>query len=125
MEKTTMTQTEFISIAMGFNQDDAKYQARGKAMLEALSKRKSYPNKKKMAEVEEMKANVLAFVTKNPGLKAKEIAVGMGLASADGTPATQKVSAYLTKLVADGVIERRKEKKDIRFYLLDTEGEEA
>ena len=125
MEKTTMTQKEFITMAMGFNQDDAEYQAKGKAMLEALSKRKSSPSKKKMAEVEEMKANVLAFVTENPGLKAKEIAVGMGLAAADGTPATQKVSAYLTKLIADGVIERRKEKKDIRFYLLDTEGEEA
>ena len=124
MEKT-MTQKEFITIAMGFNQDDAEYQAKGKAMLEALSKRKSSPSKKKMAEVEEMKAEVLAFVTENSGLKAKEIAVGMGLATADGTPATQKVSAYLSKLVADGVIERRKEKKDTRFYILDSEGEEA
>ena len=124
MEKT-MTQKEFITMAMEFNKDDAEYQAKGKAMLEALSKRKSSPSKKKMAEVEEMKADVLAFVTENPGLKAKEIAVGMGLTTADGTPATQKVSAYLSKLVADGVIERRKEKKDTRFYLLDTEGEEA
>lgn len=125
MEKTTMTQKEFITMAMEFKKDDAEYQAKGKAMLEALSKRKSSPSKKKMAEVEEMKAEVLAFVTENSGLKAKEIAVGMGLTTADGTPATQKVSAYLSKLVADGVIERRKEKKDIRFYLLDTEGEEA
>ena len=124
MEKT-MTQKEFITMAMGFNKDDAEYQAKGQAMLEALSKRKSSPSKKKMAEVEEMKADVLAFVTENPGLKAKELAVGMGLAAADGTPATQKVSADLTKLIADGVIERRKEKKDSRFYLLDTEGEEA
>lgn len=125
MEKTTMTQKEFITMAMEFKKDDAEYQAKGKAMLEALSKRKSSPSKKKMAEVEEMKAEVLAFVTENSGLKAKEIAVGMGLTTADGTPATQKVSAYLSKLVADGVIERRKEKKDIRFYLLDPEGEEA
>lgn len=124
MEKT-MTQKEFITMAMEFNKDDAEYQAKGQAMLEALSKRKSSPSKKKMAEVEEMKAEVLAFVTENSGLKAKEIAVGMGLTTADGTPATQKVSAYLSKLVADGVIERRKEKKDTRFYLLDTEGEEA
>lgn len=125
MEKTTMTQKEFITMAMEFNKDDAEYQAKGQAMLEALNKRKSSPSKKKMAEVEEMKAEVLAFVTENSGLKAKEIAVGMGLTTADGTPATQKVSAYLSKLVADGVIERRKEKKDTRFYLLDTEGEEA
>ena len=125
MEKTTMTQKEFITMAMEFNKGDSEYQAKGQAMLEALSKRKSSPSKKKMAEVEEMKAAVLAFVTKNSGLKAKEIAVGMGLTTADGTPATQKVSAYLSKLVADGVIERRKEKKDTRFYLLDTEGEEA
>ena len=125
MEKTTMTQKEFITMAMEFKKDDAEYQAKGQAMLEALSKRKSSPSKKKMAEVEEMKAEVLAFVTEHSGLKAKEIAVGMGLATADGTPATQKVSAYLSKLVADGVIERRKEKKDIRFYLLDSEGEEA
>lgn len=124
MEKT-MTQKEFITMAMEFNKDDAEYQAKGQAMLEALNKRKSSPSKKKMAEVEEMKAEVLAFVTENSGLKAKEIAVGMGLTTADGTPATQKVSAYLSKLVADGVIERRKEKKDTRFYLLDTEGEEA
>ena len=124
MEKT-MTQKEFITMAMEFNKDNAEYQAKGQAMLEALSKRKSSPSKKKMAEVEEMKAAVLAFVTENSGLKAKEIAVGMGLTTADGTPATQKVSAYLSKLVADGVIERRKEKKDTRFYLLDSEGEEA
>ena len=124
MEKT-MTQKEFITMAMEFNKDDAEYQAKGQAMLEALSKRKSSPSKKKMAEVEEMKAEVLAFVTEHSGLKAKEIAVGMGLATADGTPATQKVSAYLSKLVADGVIERRKEKKDTRFYILDSEGEEA
>ena len=125
MEKTTMTQKEFITMAMEFKKDDAEYQAKGKAMLEALSKRKSSPSKKKMAEIEEMKAEVLAFVTEHSGLKAKEIAVGMGLATADGTPATQKVSAYLSKLVADGVIERRKEKKDTRFYILDSEGEEA
>ena len=125
MEKTTMTQKEFITMAMEFNKGDSEYQAKGQAMLEALSKRKSSPSKKKMAEVEEMKAEVLAFVTENPGLKAKEIAVGMGLTTADGTPATQKVSAYLSKLVADGVVERRKEKKDTRFYLLDSEGEEA
>ena len=125
MEKTTMTQKEFITMAMEFNKGDSEYQAKGQAMLEALNKRKSSPSKKKMAEVEEMKAEVLAFVTENSGLKAKEIAVGMGLTTADGTPATQKVSAYLSKLVADGVIERRKEKKDIRFYLLDSEGEEA
>lgn len=124
MEKT-MTQKEFITMAMGFNKDDAEYQAKGQAMLEALNKRKSSPSKKKMAEVEKMKAAVLAFVTENSGLKAKEIAVGMGLTTEDGAPATQKVSAYLSKLVADGVIERRKEKKDTRFYLLDTEGEEA
>ena len=124
MEKT-MTQKEFITMAMEFNKDDAEYQAKGQAMLEALSKRKSSPSKKKMAEVEEMKAEVLAFVTENSGLKAKEIAVGMGLTTADGTPATQKVSAYLSQLVADGVIERRKEKKDTRFYILDSEGEEA
>ena len=125
MEKTTMTQKEFITMAMEFNKGDSEYQAKGQAMLEALNKRKSSPSKKKMAEVEEMKAEVLAFVTENSGLKAKQIAVGMGLTTADGTPATQKVSAYLSKLVADGVIERRKEKKDIRFYLLDSEGEEA
>ena len=125
MGKTTMTQKEFITIAMDFKKDDAEYQAKGQAMLEALSKRKSSPSKKKMAEIEEMKAEVLAFVTEHSGLKAKEIAVGMGLATADGTPATQKVSAYLSKLVADGVIERRKEKKDTRFYILDSEGEEA
>ena len=124
MEKT-MTQKEFITMAMEFKKDDAEYQAKGQAMLEALSKRKSSPSKKKMAEVEEMKAEVLGFVTEHSGLKAKEIAVGMGLATADGTPATQKVSAYLSKLVADGVIERRKEKKDTRFYILDSEGEEA
>ena len=124
MEKT-MTQKEFITMAMEFKKDDAEYQAKGQAMLEALSKRKSSPSKKKMAEIEEMKAEVLAFVTEHSGLKAKEIAVGMGLATADGTPATQKVSAYLSKLVADGVIERRKEKKDTRFYILDSEGEEA
>ena len=125
MEKTTMTQKEFITMAMDFNKDNAEYQAKGRAMLEALSKRKSSPSKKKMAEIEKMKAAVLAFVTENPGLKAKEIAVGMGLATTDGTPATQKVSAYLSKLVADGVVERRKEKKDTRFYILDSEGEEA
>ena len=124
MEKT-MTQKEFITMAMEFKKDDAEYQAKGQAMLEALSKRKSSPSKKKMAEVEEMKAEVLGFVTEHSGLKAKEIAVGMGLATADGTPATQKVSAYLSKLVADGVIERRKEKKDTRFYILDSEEEEA
>lgn len=87
--------------------------------------RKSQPSKARVAEVEKMTAMVRDYIAEHPGLKAKEIAVGMGLATADGTPATQKVSAYLSKLVADGVIERRKEKKDTRFYLLDSEGEEA
>ena len=98
------------------------------AVLENIKKsftRKSKPSKARVAEVEKMTAMVQDYIAECPGLKAKEIAVGMGLTTADGTPATQKVSAYLSKLVADGVIERRKEKKDTRFYLLDTEGEEA
>ena len=121
MEKTTMTQKEFITMAMEFNKGDSEYQAKGQAMLEALSKRKSSPSKKKMAEVEEMKAEVLAFVTENPGLKAKEIAVGLDLYGEDGTPATQKVSAYAKKLVDAGIVERRKDKKDTRFYLIGEE----
>lgn len=95
------------------------------ASIKKSFSRKSKPSKAKIAEIEKMTAMVHDYIAEHPGLKAKEIAVGMGLVTADGTPATQKVSAYLTKLIADGVIERRKEKKDIRFYLLDTEGEEA
>ena len=124
MEKT-MTQKEFITMAMGFNKDDAEYQAKGKAMLEALSKRKSSPSKKKMAEVEEMTSLIRDYIAVHPGRKAKEIAIDLELYGEDGIPATQKVSAYTKKLVDAGIVERRKEKKDTRFYLLDSEGEEA
>ena len=125
MEKTTMTQKEFITMAMEFNKDDAEYQAKGQAMLEALSKRKSSPNKKKMAEVEEMTSLIRDYITAHPGRKAKEIAIDLELYGEDGIPATQKVSAYTKKLVDAGIVERRKEKKDTRFYILDSEGEEA
>ena len=125
MEKTTMTQKEFITMAMEFKKDDAEYQAKGQAMLEALSKRKSSPSKKKMAEVEEMTSLIRDYIAGHPGRKAKEIAIDLELYGEDGIPATQKVSAYTKKLVDAGIIERRKEKKDTRFYLLDSEGEEA
>ena len=125
MEKTTMTQKEFITMAMEFKKDDAEYQAKGQAMLEALSKRKSSPSKKKMAEVEEMTSLIRDYIAGHPGRKAKEIAIDLELYGEDGIPATQKVSAYTKKLVDAGIVERRKEKKDTRFYLLDSEGEEA
>ena len=124
MEKT-MTQKEFITMAMEFNKDDAEYQAKGQAMLEALSKRKSSPSKKKMAEVEEMTSLIRDYIAVHPGRKAKEIAIDLELYGEDGIPATQKVSAYTKKLVDAGIVERRKEKKDTRFYILDSEGEEA
>ena len=124
MEKT-MTQKEFITMAMEFNKDDAEYQAKGQAMLEALSKRKSSPSKKKMAEIEEMTSLIRDYIAVHPGRKAKEIAIDLELYGEDGIPATQKVSAYTKKLVDAGIVERRKEKKDTRFYILDSEGEEA
>ena len=84
--------------------------------------RKSQPSKARVAEVEKMTAMVRDYIAEHPGLKAKEIAVGLDLYGEDGTPATQKVSAYAKKLVDAGIIERRKEKKDTRFYLIGEEG---
>ena len=84
--------------------------------------RKSQPSKARVAEVEKMTAMVRDYIAEHPGLKAKEIAVGLDLYGEDGTPATQKVSAYAKKLVDVGIVERRKEKKDTRFYLIGEEG---
>ena len=84
--------------------------------------RKSQPSKARVAEVEKMTAMVRDYIAEHPGLKAKEIAVGLDLYGEDGTPATQKVSAYAKKLVDAGIVERRKDKKDTRFYLIGEEG---
>ena len=84
--------------------------------------RKSQPSKARVAEVEKMTAMVRDYIAEHPGLKAKEIAVGLELYGEDGTPATQKVAAYAKKLVDAGIAERRKEKKDTRFYLIGEEG---
>ena len=83
--------------------------------------RKSQPSKARVAEVEKMTAMVRDYIAEHPGLKAKEIAVGLELYGEDGTPATQKVSAYAKKLVDAGIVERRKDKKDTRFYLVGEE----
>lgn len=94
------------------------------AVLENIKKsfsRKSKPSKAKVAEVEKMTAMVRDYIAEHPGLKAKEIAVGLELYGEDGTPATQKVSAYAKKLVDAGIVERRKDKKDTRFYLISEE----
>ena len=84
--------------------------------------RKSQPSKARVAEVEKMTAMVRDYIAEHPGLKAKEIAVGLELYGEDGTPATQTVAAYAKKLVDAGIVERRKEKKDTRFYLIGEEG---
>ena len=94
-------------------------------VLENIKKsfnRKSQPSKARVAEVEKMTAMVRDYIAEHPGLKAKEIAVGLDLYGEDGTPATQKVSAYAKKLVDAGIVERRKDKKDTRFYLIGEEG---
>lgn len=91
------------------------------ASIKKSFNRKSKPSKAKVAEVEKMTAMVRDYITEHPGLKAKEIAVGLDLYGEDGTPATQKVSAYAKKLVDAGIVERRKEKKDTRFYLISEE----
>ena len=88
------------------------------ASIKKSFSRKSKPSKAKVAEVERMTAMVRDYIAEHPGLKAKEIAVGLELYGEDGTPATQKVSAYTTKLVNAGIVERRKDKKDTRFYLI-------
>ena len=93
-------------------------------VLENIKKsfnRKSQPSKARVAEVEKMTAMVQDYIAECPGLKAKEIAIGLDLYREDGTPATQKVSAYAKKLVDVGIVERRKEKKDTRFYLIGEE----
>ena len=91
------------------------------ASLRKSFNRKSHPSKARVAEVEKMTAMVRDYIAEHPGLKAKEIAVGLELYGEDGTPATQKVSAYAKKLVDAGIVERRKEKKDTRFYLIGEE----
>lgn len=94
-------------------------------VLEKIKKsfsRKSQSSKARVAEVEKMTAMVLDYIEECPGLKAKEIAIGLDLYGKDGTPATQKVSAYAKKLVDAGIVERRKDKKDTRFYLIGEEG---
>ena len=92
------------------------------ASIKKSFSRKSKPSKAKVAEVERMTAMVRDYIAEHPGLKAKEIAVGLELYAEDGTPATQRVSAYTTKLVKAGIVERRKDKKDTRFYLIGEEG---
>ena len=91
------------------------------ASIKKSFSRKSKPSKAKIAEVEKMTAMVRDYIAEHPGLKAKEIAVGLELYGEDGTPATQKVSADAKKLVDAGIVERRKEKKDTRFYLISEE----
>ena len=91
------------------------------ASIKKSFSRKSQPSKAKIAEVEKMTAMVRDYIAEYPGLKAKEIAVGLELYGEDGTPATQKVSAYTKKLVDAGIVERRKDKKDTRFYLISEE----
>ena len=92
------------------------------ASIKKSFNRKSQPSKARVAEVEKMTAMVRDYIAEHPGLKAKEIAVGLDLYGEDGTPATQKVTAYAKKLVDAGIVERRKEKKDTRFYLIGEEG---
>ena len=91
------------------------------ASIKKSFSRKSKPSKARVAEVEKMTAMVRDYIAEHPGLKAKEIAVGLELYGEDGTPATQKVSAYAKKLVDAGIVERRKDKKDTRFYLIGEE----
>ena len=91
------------------------------ASIKKSFSRKTKPSKAKVAEVEKMTAMVHDYIAEHPGLKAKEIAVGLELYGEDGTPATQKVSAYTTKLVNAGIVERRKDKKETRFYLIGEE----
>lgn len=94
-------------------------------VLENIKKsfsRKSQPSKARIAEVEEMTSLIRDYITAHPGRKAKEIAIDLELYGEDGIPATQKVSAYVKKLVDAGIVERRKEKKDTRFYLISEEG---
>lgn len=91
------------------------------ASIKKSFSRKSKPSKAKIAEIEKMTAMVRDYIAEHPGLKAKEIAIGLELYCEDGTPATQKVSAYTTKLVKAGIVERRKDKKDTRFYLIGEE----
>lgn len=92
------------------------------ASIKKSFSRKSKPSKAKIAEIEKMTAMVHDYIAEHPGLRAKEIAVGLELYSEDGTPATQKVSAYATKLVKAGIVERRKDKKATCFYLIGEEG---
>lgn len=92
------------------------------ASIKKSFNRKSKPSKAKVAEIEKMTAMVHDYIAEHPGLRAKEIAIGLELYSEDGTPATQRVSAYATKLVNAGIVERRKDKKATRFYLIGEEG---
>lgn len=91
------------------------------ASIKKSFSRKSQPSKARVAEIEKMTAMVRDYIAEHPGLKAKEIAVGLDLYGEDGMPATQKVAAYAKKLVDAGIAERRKEKKDTRFYLISEE----
>ena len=93
-------------------------------VLENIKKsftRKSQPSKARVAEVEEMTSLIRDYIAGHPGRKAKEIAIDLELYGEDGIPATQKVSAYTKKLVDAGIVERRKDKKDTRFYLISEE----
>lgn len=114
----TITRTSVIEKAIATEGIFTDEELEVLASIKKSFARKSKPSKARVAEVEKMTAMIRDYTAEHPGLKAKEIAVGLELYSEDGMPATQKVSAYAKKLVDAGIIERRKEKKDTRFYLI-------
>lgn len=117
----TITRTSVIEKAIATEGIFTDEELEVLASIKKSFSRKSQPSKARIAEVEKMTAMVRDYIAEHPGLKAKEIAVGLELYGEDGTPATQKVSAYAKKLVDAGTVERRKEKKDTRFYLISEE----
>ena len=117
----TITRTSVIEKAIATEGIFTDEELEVLASIKKSFSRKSKPSKARVAEVEKMTAMVRDYIAEYPGLKAKEIAVGLELYGEDGTPATQKVSAYAKKLVDAGIVERRKEKKDTRFYLISEE----
>ena len=117
----TITRTSVIEKAIATEGIFTDEELEVLASIKKSFSRKSQPSKARVAEVEKMTAMVRDYIAEHPGLKAKEIAVGLDLYGEDGTPATQKVSAYAKKLVDTGIVERRKEKKDTRFYLIGEE----
>ena len=110
-----MTKREFITMAMTLEGATDEMRETGAKMLAALDKKSSKPTKAQV-ENEGIKAEILAYITENPGHRVAEIAEATGY-----TP--NKVNALVAQLRKAGEVTRYYEKK-VAYFKPYAEGED-